>query len=393
MKHAKIKKAWFYSWWLVRFLIKMSLAIIIAIPLRSDSKYKNLWLIMELPNEARDNGYWLYKYIVENHPEINVRYVLKASSPDYAKMPAKDKVIRPYSWEHYISYVLCSLSVSTHLYGASPGRYYVKIFKLFMPKKHRVFLQHGVTKEPIPLRGYSEWAITTSPTETEYFTKSGHKNTEKILQAGFCRFDNLTDKSRRQKHKTILIMPTFRSWLGGHTTVQKKIFLESDFYKKWDSLLNNDEFIGWVEENNYRVIFYPHRQIQSFAGLFTVNSKNFEVATQSSHDIQDLLRKSSLLITDYSSVFYDFSYMKKPVIFYPFDEKRFYRDHHQYGGKPYPFGEYCKNEDAVISAAKVYSDNKFMISDKLRQEVDDFFVYTDRSNCERNFHAIKELAS
>ena len=29
------------------------------------------------------------------------------------------------------------------------------------------------------------------------------------------------------------------------------------------------------------------------------------------------------MITDYSSVFFDFSYMRKPVIFYQFDEKKF----------------------------------------------------------------------
>lgn len=390
---AKIKKAWFYGWWFVRFLVKMSLSLIIAIPLRFSDKYKNLWLIMELPNEARDNGYWLYKYIVENHPEVNVRYVLKASSPDYAKMPAKDKIIRPYSWAHYISYVLCTRPISTHLYGASPGRYYIQLFKPLMPKKQRVFLQHGVTKEPIPLRGYADWIVTTSPTEAKHFAESGYKHPEKILQTGFCRFDNLSDLSKRQKQNIILIMPTFRAWLGGHTTVHERVFLESDFYKKWNALLNNREFIKWVEKQQYKVIFYPHRQMQAFAGLFAVGSENVEIATQSEYDVQDLLRKSSLLVTDYSSVFYDFSYMKKPVIFYPFDKKRFYRDHHRYSGKPYPFGEYVQTEADLVRAIKKHAKNGFKISDKVAREVDSFFAYADQNNCQRNFYAIKELGS
>ena len=37
---------------------------------------KNLILICESEKEARDNGYWLFKYIRENHPEENVIYVI-----------------------------------------------------------------------------------------------------------------------------------------------------------------------------------------------------------------------------------------------------------------------------------------------------------------------------
>lgn len=40
------------------------------------SRNKNLILICESEKEARDNGYWLFKYIRENHPEENVIYVI-----------------------------------------------------------------------------------------------------------------------------------------------------------------------------------------------------------------------------------------------------------------------------------------------------------------------------
>ncbi|SUM33873.1 galactosamine-containing minor teichoic acid biosynthesis protein [Staphylococcus gallinarum] len=41
--------------------------------------------------------------------------------------------------------------------------------------------------------------------------------------------------------------------------------------------------------------------------------------------VQSLLIEHDLLITDYSSVSFDFTYMNKPVIFYHFDVKRFFR--------------------------------------------------------------------
>lgn len=387
----KISRARFYVWWLIRFVCKMLISIVLAALLRFSDKYKDLWLIMELPKEARDNGYWLYKYIVENHPEVNVRYVLAEDSPDYAKMPAKDRIIRPYSWQHYVAYVLCGRSISTHIYGASPGRYYTKIFPWIMYRKKEVFLQHGVLRNSIPLRGFSGWTIASSPTEIRHFVDSGHKNVEKILQVGLCRFDGLRDESQSQKHKIILIMPTFRSWLGGYALVPKKVFLQSDFYKKWQSLLADPDFNRWVEESNHRVIFYPHRQMQGFVDLFKVSSDNFEVATKSDYDIQDLLRKSSLLITDYSSVFNDFLYMKKQVIFYPFDENRFYAERHMIDGKPSSLGKYSKKKSDLVRSIKQSSKNGFKISKKISREIDNFFTYTDNRNCERNFNTIKEL--
>ena len=31
--------------------------------------YKDTWLICEEPKEARDNGYWFFRKMCENHPE------------------------------------------------------------------------------------------------------------------------------------------------------------------------------------------------------------------------------------------------------------------------------------------------------------------------------------
>ena len=49
------------------------------------------------------------------------------------------------------------------------------------------------------------------------------------------------------------------------------------------------------------------------------------------YDVQDLLKRSKILITDYSSVFYDFAYMKKEVIYYQFDYNDFFKKHYEIG--------------------------------------------------------------
>ena len=52
------------------------------------AKYRELWLVCERGNDARDNGYWFYRYLKEEHPEINARYVIETDSADRAKIEA-----------------------------------------------------------------------------------------------------------------------------------------------------------------------------------------------------------------------------------------------------------------------------------------------------------------
>lgn len=389
--YAKIKKICFFGWWLIKFIIKMLVSMVIAPFVKQGGRHDSLWLIMELPYEARDNGYWLYKHIIENHPEINVKYVLSKDSPDYAKMLAKENLITPYSWQHYISYILSKRSISTHIYGACPGRYYTRLFSYFMPFKEEIFLQHGVTKAIIPLRGFSSWTITASATETTHFIKSGHKQPNKIIQAGFCRFDNLRDTSKNQAQKIILIMPTYRNWLGGHTTVSNEIFKRSSFYKTWKSILNNDELNAWLVRKNYKIIFYPHRQMQNFVTLFSVDSNNVEVATKNDYDIQDLLCRASLLITDYSSVTYDFSYMKKPVLLYPFDSTLFYTKHLGFSGHTDTLGDIIDSEQELLKKIMLSAETEFKLSAIDIKKINTFFTHTDNKNCERNFKVIEGI--
>ena len=51
-----------------------------------------------------------------------------------------------------------------------------------------------------------------------------------------------------------------------------------------------------------------------------------------------MLKESSMLITDYSSVFFDVAYMHKPIIYYQFDRDAFRQGHYQEGYFSYDDG-------------------------------------------------------
>lgn len=389
--YQKIKKAFFYSFWLIKFSFLTTIFLIISLPLRFNKKYKNLWIIGERPDEARDNGYWLYKWILENKPETNIRFVLSKNSVDYEKMPRKDLIIEPSSAKHYIYYILSSFSVSTHMHGACPGKSFCIPFLPFMRKKKSVFLQHGITKNMINLRGGLDIIIAASEQEKELLIKANPKYKNKVYVEGFCRYDQLVDLSKNEKQKIILVMPTFRKWLRdiGRLNNPDKIFRDTQYFKSWSAFLKNNELQKILQENNAKLIFYPHKEMQKLAHNFTTNSNNIQIGKPGEYDIQNLLRRASIIVTDYSSVFFDFVYMEKPVVFFQFDQAEFSAKHYKSTGKAYPFGNTFTNIEDLILELKKIIVKKYKIEDSFKEEANTFFKFRDTENCKRIFNIIK----
>lgn len=386
-----IKRIWFYGIWLLKFSFLMVLFLIVTIPLRFSKKYKDLWLISERPDEARDNGYWLYEWILKNRPDINVRFVLSKKSVDYAKMPRKDLIIEPGSAKHYIYYILSSYSISTHMHGVCPGKSFVIPFLPLVRHKKTVFLQHGVTKDMINMRGGLDIITAVAEEEKKLLIKANPRYKNNVFVTGFCRYDQLVDTSNNEREKTILVMPTFRRWLRdvGRLKEADKVFKETAYYKAWSKFLNDGKLHKILDENNLRLIFFPHMEMQKLAHNFTTKSHKILIGKPGEYDIQQLLKKSSILVTDYSSVLFDFVYMEKPVVFYQFDQEEFFSKHYRTSGKPYPFGNVFANADDITCDIKKAVERGYTMEPKYSEEAKTFYKYRDQKNCERIFNLIQ----
>jgi hypothetical protein len=282
-------------------------------------------VIAERGTEARDNGYWLFKYIKENHPEINAKFILDRTSSDRNKLSLYEKdIVDRNSFEHYMVLANASHLISTHIQGYTPEmEFFMKLDKKLHLWKNKkvVFLQHGITKDNIMGLHYPKVKIDLficgAKCEFDYISKVyEYPKDSKIVQyTGFCRFDNLIDFSLKRQ---ILLMPTWRFWLN------KEIFSESEYFVKYSSFLKSQKLEDFLNENDLTLVFYPHYEIQknikSFKDLHLCN--RIIIADKEHFDVQNLLKESALLITDYSSVYWDFAYMKKPIIFYQFDKQK-----------------------------------------------------------------------
>ena len=170
--------------------------------------------------------------------------------------------------------------------------------------------------------------------------------------------------------KVILYAPTWRD--NQHKTgVGYTYNLNIDFDKLKEKL--QDEFV---------IIFRTH--------YFISNSFDFEkykgfIFNMSDHDdVNDCYVLSDILITDYSSVFFDYANLKRPMIFYMYDLD-------EYQGKLRDFyfsldklpGPIVKTEQDLVEAILSVDENKNKYMEKYT-EFNKEFNYLDSGNCSKN---------
>ena len=111
--------------------------------------------------------------------------------------------------------------------------------------------------------------------------------------------------------KIILYAPTYRA--NQHESGVGYVYKEEVDFEKMREKLGN-EFI---------ILFRPHYFV---ASVFNFDKyKGFVYNASDVDDINDLYVISDMLITDYSSVFFDYANLKRPMIFYMYDLD-YYRD-------------------------------------------------------------------
>lgn len=346
----------------------------------------NLWLIYEDGKLARDNGYWFFKYVRENHPKQDVIYVIDKKSPDYQKVKALGKTCQFKSFNHWLWYFVCIKEISSH-----PHDKPTKFINKNLWRNKTFFLQHGVIRDYCFIaKDINLKLFVTSAYEEYEFIKNNFGFKDGVVQLlGLARHDNLLNNNVNKKQ--ILIMPTWRNYLF---KMSNKQFVDSEYFKKWMEVLNNKELLHFLEEKDLQIVFYPHKSMQKYINEFASINKRILIADINHYDVQTLLKESALLITDYSSVFFDFAYMKKPVIWYHFDEDNYFGTHHSKGyfkEEGSPLGEKVTTVDNLVNLVEEKYKENFMLDKTKIEGIEKFFKYFDGKNCERTYEAIKRI--
>lgn len=352
---------------------------------------KHVWFFMDRPEISDDNGMHLFKYAADKDSGIKKYFVLNKDSQDFDEMKKYGNVLAFKSLKHRILGMFVENIVTSHpdneIIYPFWGRY---PFFAGLLKSNNVFLQHGIIKDDI-----SSWLnksnmnlsffLTSGKLEYESIFKYPYNYSENVVKLlGFPRYDNLENNDDK---KQIIIMPSWRRYL---TRKSNEFIKQSEYFKKFNSLINNEKLIKKAREYDYEIIFRPHPKVYDFIELFDEN--DFVKIDYERVKYQTLFNNGSVLITDYSSVAFDFAYLYKPVIYYQysndyhFDVKDSFFDYESMG-----LGEVKKDEDKLVDLIIEYMENGCRIKKEYENRIKEFYLYTDRNNCKRVYDAIKEI--
>lgn len=372
---------------------------------KKDSIAKPIWLISDRPSRAGDNGEVFFEYMMKNHSsEVDAYFVLSKESEDYERLSAMGKVVEPLSYEHKLLFLLAEKNISAQadIYVTNPfGKSRRAVHDLM--KSDFIFLQHGVIKDDL-----SDWIwrykknikgfVTSSPYEYKSIVegKGYGYDSDIVWLTGLPRFDKLYDDNR----KIITFMPTWRKYL---VTSQDSMtgarefditFRESEFYKFYQTVVNNEKLLTAAEKTGHAIAFLPHPNMVESMQFFDFDKR--VTVYDASKRYGEVFAQSSLLVTDYSSAVFDFVYLRKPVVYCQFDKERFFSGEHRYtkGYFDYErdgFGEVEYDADATVDRIIEYMQNGCLMKNKFISRADAFFAFNDKENCKRIYDKIKNM--
>ena len=352
---------------------------IIHLFLFSLMRNKRIWLFMDRPDCAGDNAEYLFDYSMKQKDNIKKYFVIEKSSKDYNRLLKLNKNILSYgSLKHKILFMFSEKIISSQAEDSdlNPFQEDIKLYS-GLSIAQKCFLQHGVIKDDL-----SDWLakfknnfhlfLTSSELEKSSIIEGHYNYGEDVVQLlGMPRYDKLEKKENK---KQILFMPTWRN-----TITDKNMFLASEFYKSLNSFLTNEKIIKIAEENGYKIIFRPHYALEEYVDLLDINDK-IEVNTDESYF--ELFNRSSLLITDFSSVAFDFAYLKKPVIYYQ-EEMDYHFEKSYFYYETMGLGNVVTSKNELFDEINKCLENNCQMEEIFQKRVDNFFRFHDKYNSKR----------
>lgn len=232
----------------------------------------------------------------------------------------------------------------------------------FKPKETiDIFFTHGMTgikKIGLDMNDNTSFKMTNKGKMCDYIVIEGKKEEEilkkawnlkeeKILNIGLPRNDELVHytpehiKFLKEKlhipfdKKVILYAPTFREYKRDSSNA---VYLKPPF-----------DFDRWYKElgDQYVLLLTAHYEIAKLMDIpkdhpFIINAFKYP-------HINDLMLVSDLLITDYSSIIFDYSILGKPIIAYAYDYEQYKSERGIYEGYEQIFKDgILKSEEDVI---------------------------------------------
>lgn len=365
-------------------------------------EYKNrrIWITFDKLYKAGDNGEYMYDYVSTHEKSIEMYYLIKADSPDYQRM--LDKGDRLLVWgedESLIMALHAEVILDTHANAFS----YIGFETAMKPYVGDLFnakiacIQHGLTVQKIAQfqnRIFDNiWLyLCASQNEIENLKKPiyGFVDQSSLKLTGLARYDGLKNNDKHQ----ILITPTWRRNIADSNVAHFKkghnnYFKNSDYFTIYNRLINDVTLIETARKCGYKLIYLLHPAASAQLEDFERNDYVELIPAAGDVNYEKILTESSLMITDYSGVQFDFAYMRKPILYYhPAELPPHYDESTAYVYERDAFGPLIDNHEEMVRQLCDYMKRHCRMKQEYVERADRFFAYSDDKNCERIYNTI-----
>ena len=366
---------------------------------------KPIWLISDRYHKGGDNGEALFTHIMKTDvaKTHDVYFVFnKSNKVDYERLKGIGKVIDHNARHYKLYYLMADMIISSHADEELVNPFFNGLpFLKNIIKRKFVYLQHGVTPGDLSawlnkLSKNISLMMAVSPKEYDFLVNSNYLYDEHVIKlTGAPRLDEIDDTPKG----IVAILPTWRSHLSGaydpvtRTRQYNPAFKESTYYKFYQALINDERIIKAMKKHHLKGEFFNHPS-------FVVQEKDFtgNDTIKVGHGIADynrLISESNLFITDYSSVTFDFAYLRKSIIYTHFDEDEFWAGHtYAEGYFQYErdgFGPVYRDYESTVAGIVAAIERNCQNPDVYRQRCDTFFAYYDKENSKRALEEILQL--
>lgn len=365
---------------------------------------KPIWILSDRIFKAGDNGESLFKHIVstEINKQNKVYFVFDKNSPDYQRLKTMGRVLDPKSLKYKICFLLADKIISSHADEAviNPFGTDKELLKNLFHFDF-VYLQHGVTPGNLSswlhkLNKNIKLMMTSARREQESLIGGDYYYTDQEIKlTGAPRHDDI----KHQDIKKVAFLPTWRENLAGkmlkgdRDRAYSLEFKHSSYCQHYNRLINDERIIKAMKTAGFHGEFYVHpalrQQIRDFHGNDTIS------VGQDLADYDRLISESAMIVTDYSSVTFDFAYLRKRILYTQFDSKQYWQEHfYEKGYFDYErdgFGPVCYDYESTVQGIVDAIEENCVNPQKYMDRCNDFFQYHDKLNSRRALEAILEM--
>lgn len=297
--------------------------------------FRDAWVLIDRVFNADDSAEHLFRYLCANRPEVNPWFVIERGTPDYKRLRRAGyrRVVPHGSLAWKLLMLNCSELISSHIDDVVVRPKVIR--ELADPRWRITFLQHGVIKDDLSTwlnRKNIDVFVTSTRAELHSIVDDHttyRYTTKEVKLTGLPRFDRVLEEGKRfppDKRDLILVAPTWRQWLsssepvmtGRHTVTGD--FRTSQFAQEWSAVVNSPELADLAERTGLRMALLLHPNFQGTATLDTpphVQKLSFE-----GQNVQEIFARARVLVTDYSSMFFNAAYIERPIVYFQFDRDR-----------------------------------------------------------------------